>query len=331
MREVSGVTVVTLTLNACPFDHLLKLLDKTKLQITRHPARQAKRAHHNPIFPGKKLSPRSFLGRVSVDTIAAIGPRMKLIYDIPRKRIRRHELAVEELAAFNGDAKALLAAISVQQTPTTALTKAAVLGAVRPDLRHLTRPAIVFARKAKSRPEGAPKKAPRITPDQFNEALRHAPPSIRSAMIVMWASVSRTVDLRHFQVSLVQNCWKITYVAREEADGTLVAPKSDPSCSRLIVKWVPQHPLFDPMAKATWTEIDEYTKLVGTTPHGIRGSAIHFLESQGFNTSQILMLSGHTPATDAPGMQSYLSLLPNDPAAQMSMILASLLLKQISL
>lgn len=272
----------------------------------------------------------SFLGRLRPWVHAQAAIRERQIFASKRKQQARRELVLRQLAHFRGNAKTMLSAMSLVCRPSTVKTAAITLATVRPDLASTTAAVKQWASLAMQRPAGRPRQARRVSPTEFSSVLRLASPRVRSAMILMWVTASRAIDLQHFDPEAIGDIWRITLIPRVD-DGALIGPKSDPRGRLRLIKWVRAHPAIDPFAKASWEEIDSIMKQLNSTPHAIRGSAIKYLENRGYSTSEIRLLTAHAPAREAVGCQSYLNFSPNDPGARTAMRMAEELLRSLSL
>lgn len=249
------------------------------------------------------------------------------------RRERRQALLARQLAFFSGDVRKTFAAMALTCRPSTLATAAAIAPILRPDARADIKIIAAYAAKAKRMPEGRPQQAVRFSVQALRQALGTASQRIRDAIIFMWTTVSRSIDLFHYEVVKVDDLWRLTMIPRLEADGRLVAPKSDPRCRTTIIKWVRPHPLFRPAAvlanPPSWEELRPFMSQLGSTPHAIRGTAIEFLERQWYNTSSIQSLSGHAPAGEVEGLQNYLAFRPGDRASRMSVKLSTLLIEAL--
>lgn len=283
------------------------------------------------------FSRKSFLYRVTPATLAKIPAMTAAVMDPPKKRAARHELACRELKAFAFDPVRLLSAIAIECAASTLRTKAAVLGAVRPELKPITRQYELHGRKAMMTAEGKPKSARRFIISDFARIIPAAPPLVARALRVLWATAGRAVDLLHLSGEKVSSSkgvwWKITLLTRVEPSGALRAPKSDQKAKRWITKWIPARPGFEPngLTSVKWKDLDPLMKLIGCTPHSIRQTAWKTLEDEGFTHLEIAMLSGHSVIREAvPAAMSYSARSPADPAATMSVRLSSILMSKLS-
>jgi integrase len=151
---------------------------------------------------------------------------------------------------------------------------------------------------------------------------------VQRALILMFVSASRAVDLDHMEREVFDNVARITFVARKvnNSNFALQAPKSDPSMNRTITKWIPlaatePWPARWPDYKTLYSQIRKF----GITPHSLRQSAVQFLEQMGESTATIALLTGHSPVEKTPGISAYVARRPNDPAAMECLRLSTLL------
>lgn len=277
----------------------------------------------------------TFASRLTPSVLKQIPRRIAAIEKVPAALKARRQTVQRHVDRFHGDIRRAFAAMSLVLRPSTVRTYTTTLAAMQPELQRTLAPYKTYAQKAMLTVVGKPIGATVLSPLQFATLLTDTPRTMRLALIFMWATASRAIDLQHVSTTMVQGVWKIELLCREEEDGALIAPKSDRGALRRIVKWIRPHPAFDPVPIRwpTWSEIDVFTKRAATTPHAIRRSSIQYLESLGYTSLQISALSGHsTPSgstSNVKGVSPYLAVLPSDPGAILCATLAQALLEAI--
>lgn len=267
----------------------------------------------------------TFAARLTPAIIARIPLQIELVNKTAQRNKRTHATVLKHLDRFRGNALNMLAAMSLVLRPSTSRTYVASLVKLRPDLTSLAAPfkrrAIIEMLSVKGRPEGAVI----FAPHEMGAALRRTPLGpLRNALIVLFISASRVIDLRHFHVSPLstQEVWRVELVPRLEPDGTMIPPKNDQGANLKLIKWLHRSHVYDPRQQAwpTYDEIHKWTTThLRTTPHAIRRSAVQTLEESGYTGQQIATLTGHSSSTAlVPGLAPYTARTTSDPGSRMS-------------
>lgn len=299
---------------------------------------QCKRAETTATTHTHPTAPRlTFLQRLTPAIKSQVPARLALVRKSAVRNERTTSTVGKHLRHFRDDAPAMLAAMSLTLRPSTTRTYAAALMKIRPEHKEL---ATLFKRRATVEmltAGGKPTGAAVFTAAAMGNALRRTSEGpLKNALILLFISASRVIDLRHFHVDQTpRTVWRIAMVPRLELDGALIPPKNDQSATLHLIKWLPKSPHYCPRRRpwpspkdiANWTR-----QHLNTTPHAIRRSATQYLERQGFTGPQIATLTGHTSTTDSnPGLAPYTARLQWDPGARMCLQMSTLLLESLSL
>lgn len=275
----------------------------------KHVQRHAHRTHYAP--PAGKLSSRSLHHRFP-SVIAQVHNQIETIRRPRGPAVLR--TVQNHLEAFGHDPDAFLAATSLTASASTlsSYTSAVkrIFSASGRDFKEYAR----FARLRKLTVEGKPKPAEVLSPAQLHQLTTQLAPEIANWVKVMILTAGRAVDLQHMHASLVEDLWKVEFLCRLDDVVGLVPPKSDREATRRIIKWLPQGD-FDPttVRAARWHVVNKAIQglFPFATAHSIRGSVIKLLEHEGYETTEIALVSGHAPR-NVPGATSYLQHLPRD-------------------
>jgi hypothetical protein len=199
-----------------------------------------------------------------------------------------------------------------------------------PDRADEVAPYIGYGHKMSATVRGRPVQATRFAIEDFARLLLNLlQPRLRDALILLFASASRAIDLQHFYPELEKDqdahVWRIRMVVTEEEDGFLHAPKSDLRGTKRITKWIPQHSLIKlhHTIWPTWRELYPVMKQIGCTPHSIRGTAIKILEEWGYTETAITCLTCHAQTTS---VAHYSSLSVNCPGSRLALEMSHKLL-----
>ena len=270
--------------------------------------------------PSAGLSRSQLLSRLARMKVSKrqVEARRRAIVGESASQARFARVVRNHLSAFDNDAASAFAAQSIVFRPSTTLRYAKAACRLIPEQRTVLKAVIGYAQKQMSTVRGRPKTAERFDLADFARLLRTMPNgSRRDALILMWASASRAVDLLHFNPVLLtiggQSVWKIELVVVEEDEHHLHAPKSDLTGKRKFIKWIPADPLIRMHEKwPTWEELYPLMKSINSTPHAIRGTAINMMEEWGEPEASILCLTAHAMRST---LASYAIRSPNDPGA----------------
>eukprot|EP00760_Papus_ankaliazontas_P003611 PhM_4_TR11631/c3_g2_i4/m.6238 len=242
--------------------------------------------------------------------IKAYQKRATNITDVTREHQKRRQRVKEEFRGVKQDMMAYMGWLDAHYAPTTALTKYRTLLALT---RHkVTRQEeVIVKRWRQNAGQQGTKQAVPVTPNVLRKVLVGVPVVMKQTVLLLWVSASRHGDLAR-----MSSCEKVSEDTLRMVWNT---QKSDRYGQRRITKFVEWRSAA-PKIFASYRNTLQSMKGNGCTVHSIRRGALTWLADQGYTNEQLMVLSGHTPSSDAQlGLRRYVCPSPVQPEGRLQL------------